>query len=108
MLTLRRCSILASNKMSLACLVLACTQSGICSAPIFEPSSSNNKVVLCCFLISSIAKTFSKLICVGCGVVETYRIMQQITPIVIGGQTGSTLFKLNRCTRINQWRINGE
>jgi acyl-coenzyme A synthetase/AMP-(fatty) acid ligase len=41
---LRRCSILASNKMSSACLVLACIQSGICSAPIFEPSSSNNKV----------------------------------------------------------------
>jgi acyl-coenzyme A synthetase/AMP-(fatty) acid ligase len=31
--------ILASNKMSSACLVLACIQSGICSAPIFEPYS---------------------------------------------------------------------
>jgi hypothetical protein len=79
--------------MSLACLVLACTQSGICSAPIFEPSSSNNKVVLCCFLISSIAKTYPR---VKGGykalrrflIDETYRIMQQITPIVIGGQTG--------------------
>jgi tRNA 2-selenouridine synthase SelU len=60
MLTLRRCSILASNKMSLACLVLACTQS-----------------------VKGGFKALRRYF-----IDESYRNMQKKTPIFIRGETG--------------------